>query len=132
LNLEKYIMEHALNNVHQQENKFYDVIVDTPKELIEIALNSGYFVSAVLWWDMIPIAECSDLGLTTIKLKDGSSMLPGIPNIRSRDYYFSETSIYDEFDEETTLDKYLEYLDSVKTEYSQYNIYPSVYLEKIT
>ena len=133
MNLENYIKEHTLSGLSKpdlQEYIYSEVLVENPKELIEISLNAGCLVSSILWWDRLLLSQDSDYGISKIILTDGRSLLPGIRDIRSKEHYFSETNVFKDFDEGTTLEEYCEYIDCIKSMYSKNDFYPSLDIKR--
>lgn len=91
-----------------------EMIPDNMKQVVKTILENGCYISEIHWWDRALISSGSSIGY-------GGPADPRDPE----KYFFAETDIFASFEITTSIFDYYEYLDKVKTEYSDYDIYPA-------
>lgn len=97
-----------------------EIIVDKPMEFIDAVLQNGYYISCVMWWDRVKMDKSSAIGM-------GGPRDPRDPDM----YYFSEVVYLDKyFDKSTTKEDYCDYIKSIFSAYSSYDLYPGFDIEK--
>ena len=97
-----------------------EVIPENPISLVKHVFENGCYISEIRWWDRTPIFTKSKIGYG------------GTPDPRDpQKYYFAETDIYSTFGKGTTAEELFGYLEKIKEQYSEYDLYPAfdVYLK---
>lgn len=91
-----------------------EVILDDPQEFVNEIIKSNYYISLVRWWHRIPRNTSSPIGY-------GGPLDP-----RDRDnFYFAETYIEESFEKSTSAAQYTHYLNKIREQYKDYDIYPA-------
>ena len=96
-----------------------ETIVDDPVKLISLIRENNCFISLIRWWDWVKITNGSDIGY-------GGPRDPRNPNT----HFFSETDICRAFTEFSHDEEYYMYLDEVKKNYPNYDLYPAFDIKK--
>ena len=91
-----------------------ETIVNDFKKLIDILDVDRYYISEIRWWDCVLIKTGSPIGY-------GGVRDPRNPF----EFFFAETDICQEFDISSTKKVYSAYIDSIKNNYINYNLYPA-------
>lgn len=93
---------------------FGEIIVDEPYHFIRLVMHSDCYISCIRWWDRANIQLGSKIGY-------GGPRDPRSP----KDFFFAETDIYQEFSMDTAVTKYCEYLDSVRSNFAEFDLFPA-------
>ena len=91
-----------------------ETIVDDPIKLVSLVKENNCYISEIRWWDRAEIAIGSSIGY-------GGPRDPRTPNT----HFFAETDICKVFTDFSQDEEYYIYLDEVKKNYSNYNLYPA-------
>ena len=123
MNLLQYLNNHTIltiGNLVEDKCVIVEVISNNPEELVEYVIKNDCYISEIRWWDRASISTKSKIGY-------GGTKDPRDP----QKYYFAETDICASFEKETTALEYLEYLNTIKTQYSMHDLYPAfdIYLK---
>ena len=98
-----------------------EAIVDNPKDLISIVKKNGCYISEIRWWEHAKIAVGSIIGY-------GGPRDPREPS----SYFFAETDIYKVFDVFTCDKDYYKYIEQVKKQYYNFDLFPAFDIRPIT
>ena len=112
----QFINNHLLiieNKRNLEDYLYIEAIVKDPLELINILDGSNYYISEISWWHRVHIGQTSMIG-------GGGPRDPRYP----QDYYFSETFLAKEFSVDTPTYEYVEYINSVNSQYPMLDLYP--------
>lgn len=96
-----------------------ELILDEPYKFVEIVLQSGYYISAINWYEYAKIHLGSKLGF-------GGPRDPRFPE----EYFFSETSIGKTFNEATGIDEYFAYMKKMQSHDFSISLVPSFLIRK--
>ncbi len=113
--LDSFVSNHLIlkNGNTSLEYAWVELIVDDPIGLLKVVHHSNCYVSEILWWDRVEIGKSSPIGY-------GGPRDPRKP----WDHYFAETYLQKSFDKNTTLESYFEYLEEVRQNYPDRNLFP--------
>ena len=101
-------------------NDITEILVDDPYGFIDTVLQSGWYITYVLWWDRARIAEGSSIGM-------GGPRDPRNPET----FYFAEVVHLDKhFDIGTTREMYREYLNNTLYAFPGNDLYPGFDIQK--
>ena len=90
-----------------------DAIVEDPFEFIEVVKLSDYFISEIIIWDRVRIGVGSVIGYG------------GPPDPRAAgEYYFSESLLSCEFDDQAETSQYYEFIHCCIDKYPDCDLYP--------
>lgn len=97
------------------ENKVCsELIFRDPKEFLTVLFANGGKVEGIVWFDYCKISE-----------QDKSLGGGGYVDKQNSSYMWAETQIYEYPLTDKSHEEILEYMDSVRREYSAYDLYPS-------
>ena len=121
MNIHDFLNKHMIVKIGAAPLEYVcsELIVDNPEELIDVVLETGCFISSIRWWERTHLLSTPNLGY-------GGPLDPRCPS----SYFFAETDLEQEFDEGTLKNRYIEYLQFVKSRYPQYNLYPAFDIKK--
>ena len=115
MKLLQYLKDHkiiSIGTLVDDKCVIAEVIVDDPWELVKQVIESNCYISEMRWWDRASFSKKSQIGY-------GGTRDPRDP----QSFYFAETDICSSFKETTTADEYIDYLNTIKSRYSQYDLY---------
>lgn len=116
MTIKQYLSEHLIVSIGNDipGHIYTDVIVDNPIEFVELIATSPYFISSILWWEIVDNNACPNLG--------GG----GIADPRSSEKcYFAEIDLCRDFFRSTTVEEYKDYIQHILMQYPALHLYPS-------
>ena len=116
MTIKQYLSEHLIVCVGNDipGHIYTDLIVDNPIEFVELIAASPYYISSILWWEIVDNNARPNLG--------GG----GIADPRSSEKcYFAETDLCQDFFRSSTVEKYIDYIHHTHMQYPALLLYPS-------
>ena len=123
MNIVQYLKDNtivSIGNLNDEKCVIVEAIPKRPIELVKFIIEKSCYISEIRWWDRVPISIGSKIGYG------------GVPDPRDpQKYYFAETDIFASFKKTTSISEYIKYLEAVKTQYHNYDLYPAfdIYLK---
>lgn len=95
-----------------------EYIFREPKAFLNVLYGNGARVKAILWYDYCMISDREKLF--------GRG---GYRDMQNPDYMWAETKLYDDDLEVLSLNEMLQYIDGIKKQYPEFDLYPSFFIE---
>ncbi len=111
----------STNRIVDIGDEMQDIIVRNWKEFLVFAYSCGYYVSYILWWEHLSIAN---------RNKEFATLGGGGPIDKINEgYFYGETMIEEEFCEGTALSSITEYIEKTIALYKPHVLVPSFTIE---
>ena len=122
MKLEDYLSNHTIVKIGTCLPGYVccETIVDDPIKLISVLGENSCYIAEIRWWDRVEISTGSSIGY-------GGPRDSRSPNT----HFFAETDISKIFNVFTRKEEYYSYLDEIKRNYSNYDLYPSFDVKQI-
>ena len=115
--LSKYIEMHRIVTIGtptSPDTLYAETIVDNPYEFVQAIVKNGFYISEILWWERTLQSSSPKLGM-------GGPVDPRDP----LNYYFAETDICMNYNHNTSLEEYIDYLNEIQAKYPNFDLFPS-------
>lgn len=121
MEINDYLLKHTIVKIGNGIPGYVccETIVDDPIELISVVMENECYISEIRWWDLVPISEGSTIGY-------GGARDPRAPDTM----FFAETDICTEFYGTSEYEDYCSYLEQIKCNYSNHNLFPAFCIKK--
>ena len=122
MRIEDYLENHTVVKIGNPVPGYIccEIIVDNPMQLISVVRENSCFISEIRWWDRVEIAVGSSIGY-------GGTRDPRNPET----HFFAETDICRVFNDLLRDDEYYAYLENIKLNNSNLDLFPAFDIKKI-